>query len=336
MNSNALAQAAEAIKMPHSRYPIDLAWGVDTLLPHLAGLKRLALAAEYRSVLDQRNSAPDISNVVGMARTLDEEPVLVSKLVRISMLNMATKALEYRLNAAASSDAELERLGKIFAESAKTNQIANGLVGERAMMIRYFRMSHAEAEKLSGSDDENSPQKGGPPLPGDQPYFFKFTGLFERDLRFYLESMETTISLASTFPKNMLAISNSQQQISETSRRNYYFLSSMFLPALGNANVKEANSVAQMRAAQTALAVERFRLAHGQLPEKLDELVSQYLSAVPEDPFDGQPLRYRRLDRGYVVYSIGPDGEDNGGRERPADAKSTDKTHYDITFTVER
>jgi len=94
--------------------------------------------------------------------------------------------------------------------------------------------------------------------------------------------------------------------------------------------------LAQVRAAQSALAVERFRLAHGQLPEDLQELVPQFLSAVPDDPFDGQSLRYHRLAKGYVVYSIGRDGHDDGGRERPFDAKSSDKTEYDITFTVER
>ena len=43
-----------------------------------------------------------------------------------------------------------------------------------------------------------------------------------------------------------------------------------------------------------------------------------------------------RLAKGYVIYSVGNDGHDDGGREKPADWKSTDKTTYDITFTVER
>jgi hypothetical protein len=55
---------------------------------------------------------------------------------------------------------------------------------------------------------------------------------------------------------------------------------------------------------------------------------------IPTDPFDDQPLRFKKLARGYVVYSIGPDFTDDGGKEKPADAKDTD--HYDITFTVER
>ena len=31
------------------------------------------------------------------------------------------------------------------------------------------------------------------------------------------------------------------------------------------------------------------------------------------DPFDGQPLRYRKQGAGYVLYSIGPDRKDNSG-----------------------
>ena len=57
---------------------------------------------------------------------------------------------------------------------------------------------------------------------------------------------------------------------------------------------------------------------------------------MPTDPFDGAPLRYRRFAKGYVIYSIGSDGHDDGGREKPIDWKSTNKTTYDITFTVER
>ena len=37
------------------------------------------------------------------------------------------------------------------------------------------------------------------------------------------------------------------------------------------------------------------------------------LEAVPLDPYDGQPLRYRRLADGIAVYSIGKNGVDDGG-----------------------
>jgi hypothetical protein len=50
------------------------------------------------------------------------------------------------------------------------------------------------------------------------------------------------------------------------------------------------------------------------------------LAKVPADPYDGKPLRYRRLKDGVVIYCIGPDGKDDGGTFERDDfwAASTD------------
>jgi hypothetical protein len=61
------------------------------------------------------------------------------------------------------------------------------------------------------------------------------------------------------------------------------------------------------------IALRRYRLANHAYPTSLDELVLQYLDAVPVDPFSGKNLIYRRLEEGYQLYSIGPDGKDDGG-----------------------
>jgi hypothetical protein len=65
--------------------------------------------------------------------------------------------------------------------------------------------------------------------------------------------------------------------------------------------------------AGVALAVERYRLAHGKWPQSLQKLTPAFLTKVPDDPFGGGPLHYRRLGDGVVIYSVGPDKEDNGG-----------------------
>jgi hypothetical protein len=61
------------------------------------------------------------------------------------------------------------------------------------------------------------------------------------------------------------------------------------------------------------------------LPDTLAELVPAYLTAVPLDPYDGQPVRYKKLPVGYVVYSVGLGWTDQGERSGSA-----------ITLTVER
>ena len=105
-------------------------------------------------------------------------------------------------------------------------------------------------------------------------------------------------------------------------------LPGLVAPALAGAVLSHARMVASIRAARVALRVERYRAANGVLPETLagDDL--------PADPFDldGAPLRYKRhaKGKGYVVYSIGDDGQDDGGE--------TDALRFrkDIGLQIER
>ena len=91
---------------------------------------------------------------------------------------------------------------------------------------------------------------------------------------------------------------------------------------------REARCLANLRLAMTAVTLEQFRASHNnRYPAGLSELTPSYLNAVLTDPFDGQPLRYRKQDAGYVLYSIGPDLKDDGGK--PMNGKGGD-----IVFTV--
>jgi hypothetical protein len=68
------------------------------------------------------------------------------------------------------------------------------------------------------------------------------------------------------------------------------------------------------RSSRVAVAVERYRRTHNDaLPPSLNDLVPQYLESIPQDPLTGQQLRYRVAKDAYVVYSVGPDGNDDGG-----------------------
>ena len=74
----------------------------------------------------------------------------------------------------------------------------------------------------------------------------------------------------------------------------YAFMTRMVMPALGRVADMQAKSTAMLTCAGVALAVERYRLAQGKLPEELEELVPDYLSTLPIDPFDGKLLKYER------------------------------------------
>jgi hypothetical protein len=81
-----------------------------------------------------------------------------------------------------------------------------------------------------------------------------------------------------------------------------------------------------------ALAIERFRSVEERLPDSLAELVPSRAPAVLNDPYDGEPLRYVKREKGYIVYSIGPDGKDDGG-ETPC---VTEAEEGDIMIAVPR
>jgi hypothetical protein len=97
----------------------------------------------------------------------------------------------------------------------------------------------------------------------------------------------------------------------------------------------DAETHAKLQVTRVALEIERWRLAHGgRAPDSLAELVPEFAPSIPLDLFDNNPLHYKKLARGFLVYSIGPDFTDDGGKEKPAGAADSD--HYDITFSVER
>lgn len=65
----------------------------------------------------------------------------------------------------------------------------------------------------------------------------------------------------------------------------------------------------------TMLALRLYEIDHGKLPDSLAALVPKYLPSLPADPFDGNnaPLHYISNHSPPLLYSVGPDGKDDGG-----------------------
>ena len=79
----------------------------------------------------------------------------------------------------------------------------------------------------------------------------------------------------------------------------------------------------QQQMVLAALALRRFELREGRLPGSLDALVPAFLPALPRDYIDGKPLRYRRRpEGGYLLYSVGRNGLDDGGNPAPESART--------------
>jgi ABC-type Na+ efflux pump permease subunit len=66
-----------------------------------------------------------------------------------------------------------------------------------------------------------------------------------------------------------------------------------------------------------ACALERHRLDHGQYPETLEQLIPDYLRAIPNDVVRGRPMIYENEDNGkFTLRSVGPNQTND--RNKPA------------------
>jgi hypothetical protein len=81
----------------------------------------------------------------------------------------------------------------------------------------------------------------------------------------------------------------------------------------------ERRAETQARSIQLFYAVKLFRDQHGRLPAALDELSPEFLPALPRDEFSDEPMRYVVDGEQYRLYSVGPNGVDDGGNDDDRD-----------------
>ncbi len=87
-----------------------------------------------------------------------------------------------------------------------------------------------------------------------------------------------------------------------------------FTIGLDRALITADRLFARRDAVHVQLGVELYRRRFGKLPARLEDLHPTFLPAIPLDPIDGKPLRYKIVDGKPLVYSIGIDRDDDGGR----------------------
>jgi len=112
-----------------------------------------------------------------------------------------------------------------------------------------------------------------------------------------------------------------------------YTLACQLFPVscLGLGHAGAAVHDARLRGMALFLAIKAYEKERGALPERLAQLVPDYLPRVPKDPFDGKPFRYLRSGvpglppKAWAVYSIGGDFTDDGGKARNAGTTDDDR-----------
>ncbi len=98
----------------------------------------------------------------------------------------------------------------------------------------------------------------------------------------------------------------------------------LMLPATHKVQGAADRAEQTQRNLHIAFALAAYQREHGKYPEKLDALAPKYLAKVPNDYFTGKPLVYRPTEKGYLLYSFGPNGKDDEGKGREDDVRCDD------------
>jgi hypothetical protein len=330
-NQAALELLHKGAAIEHSRYPIDLSKGFEALMPYLSDIRTGAKLMQLEAILhaedsESESAARSITSMLGLGRSLAKEPLLISQLVRVACCGLAISTLEHAVNRTKFTDEQLVHLSRTLADAEDHSAMARAFAGERCAGVSIFKKPSPEILQLinGGSSQWNVMAIG----------LYKFAGLADMDAIAYVDFMNDYMkAMELAHPQRYKRVQAIEAKVEGTSR--IHIILRMIMPALSRVSIVDTRGLAQLRTARTALAIERYRLATGRLPRTLAELIPAYLKTIPEDPFNGQDIQYRKHDVGFVVYSVDEDGNDDGGKEKLRKRGRSDED-ADVTFIIQR
>ncbi|HEU5397074.1 MAG TPA: hypothetical protein VFV81_07895, partial [Verrucomicrobiae bacterium] len=238
---------------------------------------------------------------------------------------LSVAGLEQVLNRTTVPPEALDDLAKAFRDAAAFDAGGEGffraMAGERTMhlvllkdpdqMLRYLEVTGRN------TPDENQQFLNYAKQPGTLP----------KELGFFEDSFQKLLAAErEPFPARLKMDEVIQQRQAEAKAKGL-LLSAFYWAGFSGVENREARALADARLAMAAVALAQFHAVHHQYPPALAELSPTYLPATPQDPFDGRSLRYEKKGPGYLLYSIGPDLKDDGGKRLSARGG-------DMTFAV--
>jgi hypothetical protein len=286
-----------------SRFPMEFEKGFDAELPHVEGLTyaSLILALRHRLAVARGQKEPareSLDGLFGIQQSLEWEPHILGELVRINTLKRFHHELQRFVN---TFDLDDSQLAEVQSRLEGVRFHSHALRGERALGFHAFLhngriVEHEDATKVELHDLEEMPRRA-------------------TDCRFFLETMQALIVEANaaqdTLPtgRHTLALHLRELRKKPWWQRTEFELSEELLDLTAWRFRHLADAEARRRTAIAGIAVLRYRRQHGRAPKQLDELVPQFLSAVPADPHDNPyviaPLGFETRGQTIAIYSVG-------------------------------
>lgn len=322
-------------------------------LPHYTAVQGIgrALGLRARAALAAGDSAEATRSILAahqMAQACEQEPLLISFLVGLSVETLALEPLWQGLRDHAFTPEDLQRLQTAFAlPDQTTHAMLQAMRGEMAAGYNALDLLQQTASGRRAMDDMLSGALSASGrstsrallrlVPGGLFDHWKSV-LVELDMQQLIMPLKKDgLHAALTASEQIM---QSLKQRSNVLRHPDYLVARLLLPSVTQVSCNALLMDARRRQALTALALERFFAKNTRYPAALTELVPDYLPAIPADPCDAQPLRYRTTPAGrYTLWSVAFDGKDDSGKVTPESKTSPKltKREYlgDWTWTYE-
>ena len=261
------------------------------------------------------------------------DPTLVGGLVAIGVAAISNAAVYDGLARHAWSDAQLEEIEEML---KPINFLADfqfamrcAVVGSTTNLEYFQHLREPLLKKLIGASGSDASQiilfAAWPSGWWDQNKSRMANSVFQS-----LANVDPQARLV--FPK---ADGDLQHQIEQANARwdafaPWKILANISAGPITRATQKYAQAQVWIDEARIACALERYRLAHGVYPGKLDELVPACIDEVPHDILNGEPYRYQlRQDGTFLLYSVGWNQTDEGGKVALKEGYTVPTIDYD-------
>jgi hypothetical protein len=336
-SSRAIALLEQASRMPECRFPVNWEAGFAATFPHLGkfreAVRLLAVKAELEA---RRGRTREAMSAIGTALRMSDhiamEPTPIAELARHLCQGMALNALNRTMDIHPPDAAESERMFNLLSRIDTIGPFIHGMKGERAIGLSAFDFARSHPLPfwlLPGPSTYSAyPERG--PTWTERLVSFLWRPVFNKDEVFYLRSFAKAIS-ASRLPYRQARASIPRPQTGKTGlittpAPKYAVITQMVLPVFDYALAARDKALAKLSLARWGLAINVFQIREGRCPKSLDEVRQTVAWKLPVDPFSGKDFIYRLEPlaqaqagpRGYVLYSIGPNLRDDGGRFLPS------------------
>ncbi|MCD6176013.1 MAG: hypothetical protein J7K65_09655 [Planctomycetes bacterium] len=333
-NQKMLELLDKAAEIEHCLWPRKFEDMEDFYFPkdYLSGIKKATrLLCERDLYCVQKGDTGQLMNhfetLKALPACLSKQPFSTDYLMSIALKSMIARNLEEILNQVEFSDADLKELQRQFLEMQDAKDFCNMVVNARCVAINGYRLPLRERYKYFMADSCSNLTR----------FFYLFFGIDQKDKLLSLDFYDQLLQAAELPPHQLPSMIEKIGREFGAYSDFHLYLSDF--RALGKVSLISLRALGGLRCAETALAIERYRLKYQSLPDSLEQLVPEFMAEVPREPFDGKVLRYIKHDVGYTVYTIGSDGVDNGGlsiqqmREKTPEGNPKE---YDRPFTVRR